>query len=245
MVFKLSSILSFAALASAAVCAPQAPACMRQENLKAPLDPVTLQSRQPTQGLPSNSNVTLQRIALGVGIQNYSCASTTSTPTSIGAIATLFDVQPWLQQCGNLQTSDLSRAYLKAYNQQSCQASTDLDNNDCQTEINFLNFPVIGHHWFNSINGAGVPFFEIIPTGQISGQKVGDVPAPSGAFNGGKNGHGAVDWLFLTSDSSGLTSGLSEVYRIHTAGGNPAPDGCASGEKVLSYKYAAEYWFYL
>lgn len=244
MVSHLACILAFGSLLSSALCIP-ADMCGRTSRGAQELTANQLQAKQPTQSLPANNNVTLQYVGLGIGIQNYSCASTTATPKSIGAIATLFDATEFLQQCGNPKSSKLSARYLKAYLKQDCQASQNLDDSSCQDAANLLHLPTLGNHYFGSVNGAGVPFFNIDNGDFLSAQKVGVSPAPATAFNGGKNAFGPVDWLFLPSDGSDRTVGLSEVYRINTAGGNADPQGCASGDAVLSYKYAAEYWFYL
>jgi hypothetical protein len=203
-----------------------------------------LQVNQPTNGLVSNSNVTLEFAGLGVGVQNYSCASTSSAPKSIGAIATLFDVTKSLQKTGDV-SSDLSTQYLKAYEKKACIAdATDISDNSCEESINALNFDVLGKHYFASINGAGVPSFDIYKGDFLSAQKIGDVLAPADAYDG-QNGAGAVDWLFLPNDGSGRSVGLSEVYRINTAGGVPDSTQCSTGVAQFSVKYAAEYWFFL
>lgn len=244
MVLRIASLFALGALLSAAYCVP-ADQCNRRTTGLQQLTVNQLQTKQPTQTLPANNNVTLQYIALGVGIQNYSCASTSATPESIGAIATLFDVTGYLQECGNPKTSKLSAQYLKAYNQEACQASQDLDDDSCQQGANFMDFDILGKHYFGKPNGAGVPFFDIHDKAFLSAQKTGSCVAPDSAYGGGKKGFGAVDWLFLPSDDSDRNQGLSEVYRINTAGGLPDPAGCAGGDATLSYKYVAEYWFFL
>ncbi|RYC78771.1 hypothetical protein BFJ63_vAg18356, partial [Fusarium oxysporum f. sp. narcissi] len=57
---------------------------------------------KPTPVLPSNGggselpepseDVSLKHIALGFGIQNYTCADTAASPTPVGALAVLYDV---------------------------------------------------------------------------------------------------------------------------------------------------------
>lgn len=77
-------------------------------------------------------------------------------------------------------------------------------------------------------------------------KKVADIKAPADA-NKGMEGTGAVDWLYL--NDKGGSVGVSEVYRIQTAGGM-APTTCQGqgtnglGVGVISVPYAAEYWFY-
>ena len=179
-----------------------------------------------------------------MGVQNYSCASITSAPKSVGAVATLFDVTEFLQKSGDM-SSDLSTQYLKAYEKKACILdATNLSDDSCEESINALNFDVLGKHYFASINGAGVPSFNIYAGDFLSAQKVGDLLAPAGSY-AGQNGVGAVDWLFLPSDGSGRSVGLSEVYRINTAGGVPVSTQCSTGVTQFSVKYAAEYWFFL
>lgn len=201
-----------------------------------------LQGQQALRGLPSNHNVTLQYVGLGMGIQNYSCEDTAATPQSIGAIASVFDITDYLLQGGN--ATEIGVGYLKAYSRLSCQASQNLDNNKCQLKANYKFFDHLGHHWFSDIHGQGVPSFSIPGRGFLSAQKVGDVPAPKNAFPGLRPGTGAVDWLFLPSDGSSRTIALSEVYRINTAGGKPDPSACTGGMRVVTVKYTAIYWYY-
>ncbi|KAK3714499.1 hypothetical protein LTR37_007805 [Vermiconidia calcicola] len=234
--------LTISSLLSSAYCAPAPPRYPDSSSRHTRQVSVQrLQTNQPTLSLPSNSNVTLQYVALGVGVQNYSCE--TGAPESIGAIATLFDITDYLQQKGR---SRVGKHYLQAYERQTCQASQNLDDNTCETSINYLDFSVLGHHFFTPVGDAAAPIFEIYDDQRLlSAQKVGVVPAPARAYDG-EEGFGAIDWLFLPSDGSQRTVGLSEVYRIHTAGGSPDPEGCAAvpAETVLSYKYVAQYWFY-
>lgn len=52
---------------------------------------------------------------------------------------------------------------------------------------------------------------------------------------------GAVDWLKLGDVGGGR--GLSEVYRVETAGGK-APGVCPREGGMVVVQYAAVYWFY-
>ena len=203
-----------------------------------------LQSEQPTNGLPSNLNVTLQFVGLGVGVQNYSCASATSEPVSVGAVATLFDVTSQLKK-RNDSSADLSNQYLRHYKTKACTPNTaDLSDDSCQESINTLHLPRLGVHYFDNIDGAPVPSFDLRRNDEfLSAQKVGDVPAPIGPHHG-QNSAGAVDWLLLTKDGSGRSVGLTEAYRINTAGGTPVQGACGTGEKEVHVKYVAEYWFF-
>jgi hypothetical protein len=202
-----------------------------------------LQEEQPINGLPANSNVTLQYVGLGVGVQNYTCASTTTSPIAVGAIATLFDITDHLKNTGDV-SDDLSSNYLRAYEKKACVAdAADLSDNSCEESINHLHLHVLGKHYFASIGGAAVPSFDIHSDDFLSAQKVGDVPAPADAYDG-QNAAGAVDWIFLTTDGSPRSIALSEVYRVNTAGGVPGPSKCKLGATRFSVKYVAQYWFY-
>ena len=245
----LYSLLLVGSFLSSALAAPTAKYPPKPKHMPKPkgknngISLVELQTAQPLNGLVSNSNVTLKYAGLGVGVQNYSCASTTSAPKSIGAIATLFDVTSTLRQHNDV-SSALSTKYLQNYEKVSCLPNTaDLSDHACEEEINRLRLPVLGEHYFASINGAGVPTFDLDNGALLSSQKIGDVLAPSDAYDG-SNGVGAVDWLFLTQDGSGRSVGLTEVYRINTAGGSPPSTQCSTGVPTFSVKYAAEYWFY-
>lgn len=206
-----------------------------------------LQTDQPTiSPLASNSNATLQYVGLGLGVQNYTCASKNAAPKSDGAIATLFDITDYLEGTSDL-TSNLSMKYLKAYQNEACWPNNvTLTDDTCQENINseLCGFDILGKHYFAEINGTGVPSFDIYDRAFLSAVKAGDVHAPPNAY-AGKDGVCAVDWLFLPSDGSSRTYGLSEVYRINTAGGTPRSDACSKGNSTISIKYAAEYWFYL
>lgn len=99
----------------------------------------------------------------------------------------------------------------------------------------------LGHHYFDSLNG---PTFDLRDSHGIFG-RVGNkvaVPAPSGA-DLGVLGTGAVDWLRLSDDGTGVSDGMWGVFRVITAGG--AAQACAeSGEGSGSVPYTAMYWIF-
>ena len=70
-------------------------------------------------------------VGLGVGIQNYSCSSITGTPTSIGAIASVFDITNYSLNHGIKASTELGVGYYNAYDKLACQASQNLDDNTC------------------------------------------------------------------------------------------------------------------
>jgi hypothetical protein len=166
----------------------------------------------------------LKYITLGRGIQNYTCASASSVPVAIGAVATLFDITPI------------------AYSPLTSPLLTTLPSSAVYLPISALRIPssnmeVLGKHYFDI---DGTPVFDLFNEGdRLVAKKVAAVPAPADASKG-PAGTGAVAWLKL--DDKGGSVGLKEVYRVVTAGGNPT----AACEKagVLSVQYAAEYWFY-
>lgn len=172
----------------------------------------------------------LQLIALGVGKQNYTCASTSATPAAIGAVATLFDATNIVSQSARF--NDLAETQMTHLADQS---STDSVNNG-------LGQQVVGRHFFDS---AGVPNFDLSVKGMyLYGKKAGVAPAPSDAFSG-RDGQPAVAWLFLNNDGSGRSNGVSSAYRVETVGGNVAASctGTVPGQ-VITHDYAALYWFY-
>ncbi len=79
---------------------------------------------------------------------------------------------------------------------------------------------------------------------KLFSKKVADIKAPANA-SAGLAGTGAVDWLTLVAVDGMGSVGLSQVYRVDTAGGNPLTDcsGLAVGD-VLSVPYSAAYHFY-
>ena len=83
--------------------------------------------------------------------------------------------------------------------------------------------------------------FDLGSTGFLVAKKTGDIAAPGDAYAGQFGvGYGAVDWLNLV-DAGGST-GISEVYRVETAGGMQPPTCTAAGP--IQVQYAALYWFY-
>lgn len=106
--------------------------------------------------------------------------------------------------------------------------------------------PFLGHHYFDATS---VPTFDLSASTDklfFSGAKTGDVKAPTDADKG-VLATGAVDWLELGDNGRGLSVGVSNVYRVVTAGG--VAEACSvSGVnptgQVFSVPYVAQYWFY-
>lgn len=85
-----------------------------------------------------------------------------------------------------------------------------------------------------------MPTWNLFGDGLLYGSSVGDIPAPAGA-NAGPQGYGAVDWKTLAGVAGSV--GLTEVYRVETAGGK-APASCGGFGATIQVQYAAMYWFY-
>ncbi|OBT41713.1 hypothetical protein VE00_07791 [Pseudogymnoascus sp. WSF 3629] len=194
-----------------------------------------------TPGLPTTGSGTqlpdpsaglhLKFVTLGRGVQNYTCAGGSGTPTAVGAIADIFEITAlaqWKPTSPDFTGLAAEAVYLTLPGVQQLLNSRMPAGNPAT---------VIGKHYFNS---AGVPTFDLSARGRkLLSKLVAKVPAPANA-NVGPAGTGAVPWLKL--DDAGGSVGLKEVYRVYTAGG-VAPASC-SGQPAVSVEYAATYWFY-
>lgn len=170
------------------------------------------------------ANQTFQFVALGRGVQNYTCTSTTAAPVALGAVATLFDGTA-------LATAN------EAFFNSLPPIAVYMPLTEIPAPLSSV--AVLGHHFFGA---DGTPTFDLSSKGKILfGKKNGDVPAPADS-NKGPAGTGAVDWLQLIAKPGYPSVGLQTVYRVVTAGGNP-PTVCPS-VGVISIQYAAEYWFF-
>jgi hypothetical protein len=169
-------------------------------------------------------------VAVGRGIQNYTCstANATAAPVSIGAVATLYNAT-----CVASTYPDLLAAL------PNVALQFNLTSND-QATLSPSYLTISGHHYFSNPT---TPDFDLntaaMGLGFASCLKNNTVPAPAGAPVGqGGEGHGSVAWLkLLTKD--GATGDLEEIYRVNTAGGNP-PATCAGMPATFEVQYAAE-----
>jgi len=170
----------------------------------------------------------LVAVAVGRGIQNYTCTAVGAVPVSIGAIATLFDAT-------SLASSDPSALHaLTASAVDVPQAANGCFNLPPSARLSRL-----GNHFFAA---DGTPNFVLNGGKSIQAKKNVGIAAPATATKG-PIGTGAVDWLQLISKPAPYISvGLSTVYRVETAGGMQTPTCATVG--TLSVQYAAEYWFY-
>lgn len=189
----------------------------------------TLPSTDSGTELPSPaSSLALRYVALGRGTQNYSCTAASAVPTAIGAVAVLFDITELARANSTILSTLTSEAVYVPFDPNTA-TSISIDG---VPPLTFL-----GHHYFNA---AGVPTFNLTAVGDILyGAKTASVAAPSTA-DVGPDRTGAVAWLQL--QDKGGSVGLSEVYRVETAGGNQYATCTAAG--VMTIDYAAQYWFY-
>jgi hypothetical protein len=177
--------------------------------------------------LPSPT-AALKFVAVGRGVQNYTCSAAGAVPVAIGAVATLYDFTSLAYTSeSTLNTVPPTIVYTPI----SSASGATLTVSGVGT------FPMIGHHYFAA---DGTPTFDLSTVGDILFcKKIATVNAPVSA-NNGPDGTGAVPWLML-SDKGGSV-GLSQVYRVVTAGGK-APATCPD-TNLISIQYAAEYWLF-
>jgi hypothetical protein len=209
----------------------------------------------------------LLKIAVGHGIQNYTCASATANATAIGALAILYDITelyPGTPGTGINATvfSALSSTILNSQELPlnllngsaggepgkvggfpeaafGADPTEPFPNEDEDLDLGGLELPFLGRHYFD-INNA--PTFDLLQEAKLLAvvAKKDAVNAP-GTADKGLLGTGAVAWLRLLD--GGKSQGVTAVYRVVTAGGSPQP--CStSGQGAGSVPYAAQYWFY-
>jgi len=181
----------------------------------------------PASALPGTT-LALQYVAVGRGIQNYTCTGAGSTATALGAIATLYDAT-------SLARSDINTLHtipgLAVNTQRSAGGTYTLP-------AQFSNLPQLGNHLFLA---DGTPTFLLTAANKsLFAKKDNSTAAPADAPVG-PAGTGAVDWLQLSAKDGMGSVGLSEVYRVETAGGKPTT---CTDAGVITTEYAAEYWFY-
>ncbi|KNG52856.1 malate dehydrogenase protein [Stemphylium lycopersici] len=184
----------------------------------------------------------LKYVVLGLGTQNYTCATghESTVPRATGAVATLYDIGSRLN--GNViaaisKIPFLSgRALLLSQYPKALKAYLRLEGYD----------HVIGHHFFDGSHGTSMPVFAFdqlpwspYPTAQVG--KVDETNPPASAYAGLQQ-EGAVSWLYLT-DTGLSVGGIDTVYRLETAGGK-SPVSCKDRRGSFEVKYAAQYWVF-
>ncbi|EKM54671.1 uncharacterized protein PHACADRAFT_163069 [Phanerochaete carnosa HHB-10118-sp] len=171
---------------------------------------------------------------LGVGTQNYTCAST-GTYSSIGAVAEIFDISCLPEPTFDLIT-DIAYDAWKA----APESITALSLINTISELS----PgvVLGQHFFiDNPTGSGLsPEWDFTsaseagnPNAFVVGATTGSVPAPS-------NPTVNINWLSLKSVEGELATA---IYRVSTQGGQP-PASCTPGSANITVRYTAQYVFY-
>jgi hypothetical protein len=216
----------------------------------------------------------LKKIAIGHGIQNYTCTSTDATAVAAanGALAALYDITPlypgtprtglanitafnglsttvlWTQNLP-LNIPHTTAAYPGTREHPNVQAEANYGADvahpfpaaPADLQLGSIHLPFIGVHYFD---GTGTPTFDLAKrTGLLASvSKKDNVKAPASADKGILS-TGAVDWLRLLDNGKGISTGVSAVFRVVTAGGAAQP--CSvSGVGTGSVPYTAQYWFY-
>ncbi|TPX06725.1 uncharacterized protein E0L32_002221 [Thyridium curvatum] len=279
MLSKSFVVAGLLALASAGPCKPRPSntgAPPPASTTGGPTDPTS----PPIPGVPTlpstgasdlpnpDPSLKLLHVALGHGIQNYTCGNeTTSKPSLFGALAVLYDVTSFfpgqpkgLTQEGfnaltttALWTTDiplnLENGAAKGPGTPDApnvlpeaQYGATKDPFPAPSDLTLGSvgpMPFLGHHFFDT---AGVPTFDLSAPGLLGKvAKTGGVAAPATADKGILS-TGAVDWLQLKNN--GNSKGITLVYRVITAGGNPQACSVSGAPGAGSVPYTAFYWFY-
>ncbi|KAL6704987.1 hypothetical protein ACN47E_007390 [Coniothyrium glycines] len=184
----------------------------------------------------------LKYVLLGVGTQNYTCATSddTTVPGTTGAVAVLYDIGT------KLNNDKLAKWKIPTISPLALSLSFNPKIMNWNLQSQGYEH-VAGHHFFSSINAANTPVFAldqlqplpfpIAKVGRINGTDAPSTACPS------SDGLPAIQWLYL-KDTKGLSQGgIDTVYRVETAGGNK-PATCKGMKPTWEVKYAAQYWIY-
>ncbi|KAI1451587.1 hypothetical protein F4805DRAFT_85631 [Annulohypoxylon moriforme] len=213
----------------------------------------------PTTGsgtqLDGPGSATLKHILVGHGIQNYTCSAAGATASSVGALAVVWDITDLYPGSSssslsaddfNLLTSRVLRTTEIPLNMAAdgstgaVVASPFPDPVDLVIEGITSAVKFMGHHFFDI---SGTPTFDLSGADDgeyFKGKKDANISAPSDADKGVDPATGAVDWLRLSD--KGTSTGVSLVYRVLTAGGDP--EACTDVGQTQSVPYTAQYWIY-
>ncbi|KAI5860040.1 hypothetical protein GGS23DRAFT_599701 [Durotheca rogersii] len=216
----------------------------------------TLPSTGSGTQLESPGAATLKHILVGHGIQNYTCAADGTTAASFGALAVVWDITALYPGTGAadalspeewdgltskvLRTTPLPLNLAAGAGNGGADAAAPFPAPaNLTVEGVAAPLPFLGHHFFDAAN---TPTFALAGGAELfKGKRDAGIPAPADADAGADPATGAVDWLRL-SDKAGASVGVSLVYRVLTAGGNPEP--CAAAGQPQSVPYTAQYWIY-
>lgn len=193
--------------------------------LTPPPTPPPSKNTPEASGLPAvSSGLKLSHIAVGRGVQNYTCATAAAseTPKAVGAVASLFNAT-----CDGVRAPAVLASVTKIAVDYAIPTSK------------LAEARLSGHHEFTE---KGIPYFKLqtdkVNFGSVHVNATAKTAAPKSA-SAGPNGLGSVPWLKLVH----LDGDYKEVYRVNTAGG-VAPKTCEGVQGGFSVEYAAEYWFY-
>ncbi|KAI2464026.1 hypothetical protein F4781DRAFT_93911 [Annulohypoxylon bovei var. microspora] len=227
-------------------------------------DPVTSTSAVVTPTLPTTGSgtqldgpgsATLKHILIGHGIQNYTCSAAGATSSSVGALAVVWDITDLYpgSSSSSLSADDFGLLTSKVLRTTTIPLNMAVDGSSGAVVASPFPAPVdlviegitsavkfMGHHFFD-VNGT--PTFDLSGAGDgelFKGKKDANISAPSDADEGVDPATGAVDWLRLSD--KGTSTGVSLVYRVLTAGGDPEP--CTAAGQTQSIPYTAQYWVY-
>ncbi|KAJ6474490.1 hypothetical protein C8R47DRAFT_1187471 [Mycena vitilis] len=197
-----------------------------------PLAATGCDSSKAVMDLPTNQTALVNPtsaplfVMLGVGVQNYSCSSTTSTYASIGAVASLFDIS--CLENTPLFTPIQTLAF-EVWSKVPVGVTATSIGHTVGARL------LLGYHYFvTSPSGTGLsPLWDFTSTAYVMGAKVGDILAPTSPSTN-------VDWLALNNAQGALAS---KIFRIDTVGGQP-PASCVAGSAPISVKYTAKYYLY-
>ena len=205
---------------------------------------------------PPDAGLKLKHIVLGFGVQNYSCDTVGAKAVSKGALAVLYDVTSLypgqsadslsLEQFGALTTNILhgnkNPVNLTETTNRvdaafpGASATNPFLAPESPVSIAGLKAPlqILGHHFFDTNS---VPRF-VVTDGSIVASKNATFDAPA-TSDPGLESTGAVAWLKLTAIAG--SQGITNVYRVFTAGGNAHPCKAIGLDTVA---YAAHYYLY-
>ncbi|THH21138.1 hypothetical protein EW146_g347 [Bondarzewia mesenterica] len=172
-------------------------------------------------------------VALGVGVQNYTC-SNTSTYTNVGAVADLFDIS-----C--LHSTSLFPFIQDIVYGAWSQVPSSVTAAELIDFVRTLGTSsVLGQHYFvPNPTGSGLspkfdftsnPEFRGNPEAYIIAARGGDIPSPTSKEN--------IDWLELNNIQGKLAQ---QVFRVETKAGQPSNASCTPGSPLISVKYTAKY----
>ncbi|KAJ7288283.1 hypothetical protein C8J57DRAFT_1494596 [Mycena rebaudengoi] len=185
--------------------------------------------------LPSNQTLLVspttapRYVALGVGVQNYTCTEATLKYASAGAVASIFDIS-----C--LKGTALATIQTTAYKLWAAAPASAKPSSIRAVPT------LLGDHYFvPSPSGTGIsPKWDFTSAGPNAGNATAFIIAAKAAGIAAPNTAIDVDWLFLNRVSGDLAS---QVFRIDTVGGQP-PSSCVAGSAPISVKYTSKYFLY-